>query len=1548
MIEPPASSKTQHHASFTELREQLLKLKPVGPDGFEGLIATALADLTGLTFRLAKSGSQFGRDASTPRARFAIAMEAKRYSESLRLEDVAGKIWIASHELASDIDLWTLCATSEMGDGVLTRLEQMLEERGISLLMLDWTAAPLPRLAVLLAAAREKVAQWCAAHTPPTTASKIDEMLAAVEADAAFAFARDQLKEDASAEYSGLAALAEANRIWCVKVFSERTASQRAFGQYLTVSDPTRPSVARPPVETALEAALSITQQTPGCVAILGPEGAGKSWLAARWWAATADKPILIIGGAQIVDLIDSKEPLKTLANLITVQGEGDRDEESKRWLRRLRRWRDQSVPQAAKPRFLVVLDGLNERSGMPWAECIVQLSLEVHKLGGRLLLTCRERFWDREIAPRLAGVAVTLVRVGDYTQEELDDLLRQRGINIDSIPERVRSFIRNPRICSVALDLLGRLSAQADELTIERLLLEYWRRRLEERGDLIAHNIRDFDKLLRSHAKALRGDAGVQFDRDDWREHSGAARRGDGRSVEHDLTDIEEGAFLRVVENREGYYEFKPDTVPFALGLLVARELQKELHKPDRNPTEVIDGIVEEVQGFDIVADALRAAAGIACFETDYPPKGRAALISAWLELQNVPDSGYESLAAYVTACPEAVLDAIEAAFDERANARRRQWLLGALLDKRDRPHVESALKPRIGRWLARWSRVPRRLGARDENEDARHSDLGAGIIDRLSRLTPVERDFLAKTCDEVDAPEAMQLDTAAALLMAGWPQAAYAEGVLAWAFVSALTGDFRRAESDLCWVVRLNKEDFPAFEHNLRGAIDDLLDAPHSDVGRKAAAIALRVMGTLNASEEADLLSPLQRGEQWRRVENYCETDPFDPVSTRPSNLVNAINVASTINSESVWNHISQGEKDIELNWITPGLVRFEPNAIIPLLRNVARTAETRSQLSLRQLSWKLQQLSPLFDADTLASVLAGYMRLVQEPDLVASGDQSHVAGSILLSLLPHFPAYQQLQLYLDLPDEVGDWYAFRDVFLPLDAAEFEMAMAAVESNLVRLRRTLYFASAHRPALTDQSRAALGRALEHADSQVVTYASDVAYAARDTALDELVIAAARRRGGSVDASHEAFLRDRAVAAAVVSLKRNDEIALIAPRFVGFAVDQLGGDLEGRVESEIGLIIERLLSPIQASEPQLGRLFLEVRQRGQESCKRVDDRAEDDLEGTIDTLRIRSTEHSGPRQGIDEYAERQQALRDEVEVYLSQLEVEGAHALAYEPDIAAMKRLAARNPEKAISWANRILTETNPRRLSTIRNLALGLAEALADTKPELTASLLTHVADTPSPMTILFGNARVPQEVAALFAGPDVEILSTLRERALDNAATDAELETLVFAAEAAGHACWLQGWIHREVSTGIPGRVARALTIEGLRNSEAGSSQLLGRDWGSGFLGQVAARARFAHNRNAWAKAWYAQVVGSSDPVDFWCWGELAAGIADVRAFHWFAADHGTSMMQRFGSELFNRIRKTAEKRTGKRKDTLFGLKKPNRMLSKLLILPSKTAH
>lgn len=1528
------------YTKLCELRDHLGRLKPAGPDGFEGLIATALADLTGLTFRLAKSGSQFGRDASTPRGRFAIAMEAKRYNDSLRLEDVAGKIWVASHEMSSDIDLWVLCATSEMGDGSLVKLEQMLEEKGISLLMLDWTAAPLPRLAVLLAAARSKVSAWCKLHAPDEL-SDIDQALALVAGDTAYAEAIESLKSDTNPAHVGLAAMANANKLWCNEVFSKRTAAQKAFGQYLTVSDPTRRAIARPAIEAALQQALAVSPDGPSCIALLGPEGVGKSWLAANYWASANDQPIFIIGSAKVADLINPRRPLETLAKLLAAQGDGDPLEEANRLLRRLRRWRDQGLSSPSNElRFLVLLDGLNERSGMSWAESILQLSSEVGRLGGRLLITCRERFWTRDVAPRLGGVVITPVKVGDYTAEELSDLLIQEGISPSSVPERVRTFIRNPRICSIAMGLLSRLSEEVDDLTVERLLLEYWRQRLEERGDLTAHNVRDFEELLKSHAKAFREDPGVQFDRDDWRQHSGAAKRNDGRSVENDLSDIEEGAFLQIVEDREGFYEFKSDTVPFALGLLVASELRDELRDSKNSATEVVDSIVEGVQGFDLVAEALSTAAGIACFEASYPAAGRSALVLAWLELQNISESGRESLAAYAAASPETLLDALETAYGHRVHPGRREWLIDALLERRGRPQVEDAIERRLGQWLGRWCPTPYRFGPPDKEEEARFLETSAILMEKLGQLTSSERSFFERTCLRVETPEGMQLDFAAALLMAGHPQAMHAEHILSWALAWSITSNPQRADDELCWAIRLNRDDFALLEQNLRDAIVRMLGANSSETGRAAAAIALRVLGTAETVAEANCLRPRQQFQGWRRVEHYCASDPFDPSSEKPSNLTNAVQQANAIAPEQLWNHMGQTSEDIDLSWITPGLARFGPSTILSLLRATVQTIETREKLSLRQLSWHLEQSSPLFDEMTLKSVRAGYERLLSDPDLIVAADKSHVAGSILLSLLPHYAATEQLKLYLRLPKEVGDWLRFREVFAPLAADDLEQALVSAESDVARLKRTIYFASAHRTPLTKLSCGVVASTLANDDPAIVACASDFAYIAQDNDIDESVISAVRQRGRAIDFNQKTFWRDRAVAAVIISLQREGDADLIAPAFIGSAAIRLGGALNQKLLLDLDRTFNRLLAPIQTPEPKMAHLFIEMSENNPETWLRVEDSVDVRRKEGAERIKGDSVERLGAQFDIEGSEARRKAVHEEAHIYLGRLEAEQAREAALSPDFLALKHAVAQDSARAVGWAQRILMETNPARRSAIRNLALGLAEALATERPELAAALITHVRSAWSVISIVVGESQMPLESRVLFANTDAEAFSTLRERTLAEAMTDADIQTLVFAAETTGHSDWLDTWMDREASSSNMGRIARALTVAGFRDGPDPTSTVLDRDWGAGFLGEVAKSARYAYERNAWAKFWVKQAMNTKDPVDFWRFGVLIDGVADIRLFRWFDQNTDTPMMRKFGGELFRRLKKASQKRTKKREGTLFGLEKPEDRLSQLL--------
>jgi hypothetical protein len=90
-----------------DLRTTVRKLKPTGPDGFEGLMAAVLTDLTKRTFALASSGSQRGKDGQSA-LDGAIAFEGKLYEDAVAKDQILAKI----AEIAGDEDGETGLGTS--------------------------------------------------------------------------------------------------------------------------------------------------------------------------------------------------------------------------------------------------------------------------------------------------------------------------------------------------------------------------------------------------------------------------------------------------------------------------------------------------------------------------------------------------------------------------------------------------------------------------------------------------------------------------------------------------------------------------------------------------------------------------------------------------------------------------------------------------------------------------------------------------------------------------------------------------------------------------------------------------------------------------------------------------------------------------------------------------------------------------------------------------------------------------------------------------------------------------------------------------------------------------------------------------------------------------------------------------------------------------------------------------------------------------------------------------------------------------------------------
>src|SRR6478736_385393 len=89
------------------LRQELLKLRPDGEGGLEGLVAHCLAALLSRQFRVARAGRQHGRDGATSPGAFDVFFEAKLYSgKPPSTEELQSKLMSAINAHQPQLDVW--------------------------------------------------------------------------------------------------------------------------------------------------------------------------------------------------------------------------------------------------------------------------------------------------------------------------------------------------------------------------------------------------------------------------------------------------------------------------------------------------------------------------------------------------------------------------------------------------------------------------------------------------------------------------------------------------------------------------------------------------------------------------------------------------------------------------------------------------------------------------------------------------------------------------------------------------------------------------------------------------------------------------------------------------------------------------------------------------------------------------------------------------------------------------------------------------------------------------------------------------------------------------------------------------------------------------------------------------------------------------------------------------------------------------------------------------------------------------------------------------
>ena len=156
---------------------------------------------------------------------------------------------------------------------------------------------------------------------------------------------------------------------------------------------------------------------------------------------------------------------------------------------------------------------------------------------------------------------------------------------------------------------------------------------------------------------------------------------------------------------------------------------------------------------------------------------------------------------------------------------------------------------------------------------------------------------------------------------------------------------------------------------------------------------------------------------------------------------------------------------------------------------------------------------------------------------------------------------------------------------------------------------------------------------------------------------------------------------------------------------------------------------------------------------------------------------------------------------------------------------------------------------------------------------------------------------------------------------------------------AADDAGAGGWLDAFVSARAGSQLPSDQALALTIASFRARNDQSDELLGREWGRGFLGEVARIGRGRYRTGQHADHWLALAAEAAEPVEQWRLVQLATAAASRR--HLVDIDPRLrAIMRQIGGDMPQRLNKAAEKASKEAEKTLLGMRKPSGLLDRLV--------
>ncbi|MGM4986230.1 hypothetical protein [Rhizobium sp. 11_C7_N12_5] len=1518
-------------AHSDNLRAGLLKLDHSGPTGFEGLVAVLLTNLLGQPFRLARAGSQRGRDGDSAFDAGETYFEAKRYENAVPPNEVKSKLIDLMNDDTGQLDLWVLGATTEIGAQTARDVRAAGSKIGISVVILDWSNTSFGSLITAIAATAERAKEFISEnlktedqHLAGPASTAIDYFASHSELDQL----RTALLSELSSGTSGLQHVKRQNEDWMRRRMGSKRLARAAFGQQLApLADAGTLSFARAD-EVILRDAFAGPPRDELFI-VAGREGVGKSWLVARAWLQSNPRPLLVI--CQAAELLANGGDFDRflVEKLIAQTGEQPAEDVVKRWQRRVRGWRENSQPGHVRLAF--VIDGLNETGAAEWGALIDQAAHVLSEIGGTLIVTTRTDHW-RDVSSAVLTPA-RMIELDAWSQDEVSSILRSRSIEIAGLDSDLLRSLRNPRILGIAIDLLEANEIQLmGELSVGRLMFEHARKAASNGAALLsppqfAVLLAKLGRTYLDRRQSQQTDDLLLFD----------------ANADRDLASVASSQFFIAAPGNSDLYAIRPDGLILSLALWLNETLERE-RRNSRKPIDELDRIIEPISALDETGSTVMLAAQVACLDSRTHRDVQSALVERFTGLQNVPQNAEQVFSALARSAPEAFLAAAEHAYTAPVNPRNVDWLINALIVQRQDAKVWSSISKWAQRWLQIYSLAPERMMFRSTNRDTpaevgkertrRTSEMAA----RLRSMTECEKTFVADRLVEFDRYEYDRLHHATFLLLAGKPLTEFAPSFVAWCVADSLAPSIHAADKQFLQLIRFNLVDWKETREALLAGIADFTSDATSNVGKWARVECLRATGDIQDAADAEELAEWLTRDRgnfpgWSLLEKYCPVDPCDPASVKPKEIDETAEQYRAINPGKLACDMGQGVEDRFFNMARAGVTRFRGEVALGTHRALADHVLTRQDFERRQGMVALLEHSSALNRKQ-AGVLLSYG---QSSSASVKGERQErdawiTAQYSLLAAISHLTPDEQLETMVAVRTDT--------IFLDVVDAMRPASPAKVDEVLDRVLKggdpiaqsNVLAALQHtRPRLSVRAKQIITQLIGSPETVARAQAMKIAANEKDSELLRAVVDSGWDARACKNKFEQWYGSSAILEAACAGLLTVDmALDRIAFAQYGFAAEKMGLHGSAEVASRVTAALMRAIgAKITAQPPDIAisaTSFTGAKPPMVSLHARQSDKRQKGVEEQFDDLK-------------ETFDDRQKRIGNAFDRFSAELDAAGANLILADMTLEGIEALVEAAPSDAQDWLAALVGAPD----HVVRHhhhFASELSVVFTRRGSELAMNFLPRLMELKPTVRMVHGLAEIPAIATLLWKNADNEIIRSICKKRLRACNTDSDLAAEVLAAFASGQQATVTHVIEELLSTGQPVNVCRALMISGYADVNPHSEQVLARFSSTfGYVGMAARAAREAYNRNVWAREWYRQMSIASTPASFWQASVLFTKIVDGRLSVWESGERAPSeVFLSFFPTVKRELKSRIEKWESKRAKLLFGEEIPDEMFLK----------